>query len=88
MKLFIDMFDPLFKKGIPFFWKEKGAMLTKDEYYEKIISCKQYHIKFADMNQPLPDRVIVDKLADEFEIMFTFKEACVHLKIYSYKDHI
>ena len=33
VKLFIDMFDPLFKKGLPFLWKEKGAMLNKYEYY-------------------------------------------------------
>ena len=29
VKLFIDMFDPLFKMVLLFFWKENGAMLTK-----------------------------------------------------------
>ena len=88
VKLLIEMFDSLFKKWLPFFWKEKGAILTKDEYYEKNFTFRQDHANFADMNHPLSSRVIVDKLADEFEIMFSFKEACVHFQIYSYKDHI
>ena len=54
-------------------------MLTKDEYYEKPIACRQNHANFADMNQPLYNKLIVDKLDDEFEIMFIFKEACTHL---------
>ena len=32
VNLFRDMFDPLFKKGIPFFWEEKGTILTQKEY--------------------------------------------------------
>ena len=32
--------------------------------------------------------MIIEKLADEFEIFFSFKEACAHLHNYSYKDHI
>ena len=28
LKLFRDMFDPLFKKGLAFFWEEKVSMLT------------------------------------------------------------
>ena len=31
LKLFRDMFDPLFKKGLPFFWEEKGTMLTQKD---------------------------------------------------------
>ena len=88
VKLFIDMFDPLFKKGIPFFWKQKGSMLTKDEYYEKWITYRHDHANFADMNQSLSGKLIVDQLADEFEILFSFKKSCAHLQSYSYKDHI
>ena len=28
LNLFRDMFDPLFKKGLPFFWEENGTMLN------------------------------------------------------------
>ena len=45
----MDMFDPLFKKGIPLFWEEKGSMLSQKEYQDKLIECGSYHTKFADM---------------------------------------
>ena len=50
VNIFIDMFDPLFKKGLPLFWEEKGAMLNQKEYHEKLIECRLYHTNFVDMN--------------------------------------
>ena len=88
VKLFIDMFDPLFKKGLPYFQKEKGAMLTQNEYHENLMACRLDHTNFADMNQSLSGRVIVDKLADKFEMVSAFKEACAQLRSVSYQDHI
>ena len=88
LNLFRDMFDPLFKKGLPFFWEEKGAMLTQKEYHEKLIECILDHTNFADMNQSLSRRIIFDNLANEFEIFFALKEVCSHLLNYSYRDHI
>ena len=88
VKLFIDMFDPLFKKGLPFFQEEKDAMLNQKEYHEKLIECILDHTNFVDMNQSLSGRRVADKLADEFEIFFAFKEVCAHLQNYSYSDHI
>ena len=32
VNLFMDMFDPLFKKGLPLFWEEKRSMLSQKEY--------------------------------------------------------
>ena len=40
------------------------------------------------MTQSLIGMTIVDKLANDFEILFTFKEACAHLHSFSYQDHI
>ena len=62
-------------------------MLTKDEYYEKLIASRKDHGNFADESATIWQGN-VDKLANEFEILFTFKEACAHLKIFSYNDHI
>ena len=31
IKVFIEMFDPLVKMGLPFFWQENGAMLSQKE---------------------------------------------------------
>ena len=84
--MFIDMF--YLKKGTPFFWKEKGAMLTQNEYNGKMIACRLDDANFSHMNQSEPDRVIVNKLVEKFEILFTIKDICVHLQSYSYKDHI
>ena len=67
--------------------QEKGAMLTKDEYYEKLIACRHDHLNFVDMTQSLTDKVLVEKLDDEFKILFAFKEACAHLYSVSYKDN-
>ena len=62
--------------------------MTQKEYQDKLIQCRLDHTNFIDMNQSLSGKMIVDKLIDEFKIFFTFKEACAHLKNYSYKDHI
>ena len=88
LNLFRDKFDPLFKKGLPFFWEEKGSMLTKKEYQDKLIECEMDHTNFADMHQSLSRKIIVEKLADEFEMFFAFKEACACLQNYSYRDHV
>ena len=74
VKLFIEMFDSLFNKVFHLFRQEKGVMLTKDEYYEKLIACRHEHLNFVDMNQSRSGRLIIDKLADEFEILFSFKK--------------
>ena len=37
IKVFIKMFHPLVKMGLPFFWKEKGGMLSRKECYDQLI---------------------------------------------------
>ena len=46
------------------------------------------HTNFADMQQSLSGKIIVDKMVDEFEMFFAFKEASSHLQNYSYRDHV
>ena len=72
--MFIESCDPLFKKGLPFFWREKGAMLTKDANYEKFVARRQDHLNFVDMTRSLTGRIFVDKLADECEILLPSKK--------------
>ena len=62
-------------------------MLTQKEFHENLIECRLDHNNFVDMNQSLSGRTIVDKLADEFEIFFTFKKVCSHIQKISYMDH-
>ena len=79
VKLFLDMFDPLFEKGLPFFWEEKGSMLSQKEYQYRLIECRLDHTKFADMQQSLSGKAIVEKLVDDFEMIFAFKSTCARL---------
>ena len=63
-------------------------MLTQKEYQDKLIACRLDHTNIADVQQSLSGNTIVDKLADEFEIFFSFKDACARLQNYSYRDHV
>ena len=45
---FIEMFSPLFKGGIPFFWEEKGGIWSQKDYNVRLVSCKLDHRKFED----------------------------------------
>ena len=73
VKLFMDMFDPLFKKGLPFFWEEKGSMMSQNEYQDHLIESRPYYKTFAYMQLSLSGKSIVDKLEYDFEMIFSFK---------------
>ena len=45
----INLFIPLVSMGIPFFWEEKGPLLSQKEYLDKLVNCRSYHSKFKDM---------------------------------------
>ena len=49
VKYFIEIFNPLVKMGLPFFWEEKGGMLSQKEYHDRMIRCRLDHSKFTDM---------------------------------------
>ena len=68
-----DLFNPIVNRGIPFFWEEKGPLLSQREYLDKLVKCRLDHNKFEDMQQVLSRRVVFDKLAGEFELLFDFK---------------
>ena len=61
IKVFVKMFETLVKMGFPFFWKEKGGMWSQKEYHDQLIQCRSDHSEFADMQQALLGKVIVDK---------------------------
>ena len=67
VKEVIELFTPLVSKGIPFFWEEKGPLLSQNEYLDKLVNHRLDHSKFEDMQQDLSGRVVFDKLAEEFE---------------------
>ena len=72
----IKLFRPLVSRGIPFFWEEKGPLMTQKEYKECLVHCQLDHSKFGDMQQVLSRKVIFDKLANDFKLLFDFKATC------------
>ena len=46
VKEVINLFKPLVDRGIPFFWEEKGPLLSQKYYLEQLVSCRSYNSKF------------------------------------------
>ena len=67
------MFKTLVNRGLPFFWEERGPLLSQKDYKECLVNCRLDHSKFRDMQQALSGKVIFDKLANDFELWFDFK---------------
>ena len=63
-------------------------MLSQKEYHDLLIRCRLDHSKFVDMQQSLSRKTIIDKLADELEIVLTFNATCARLPNFSYRDHV
>ena len=49
IKEVIELFTPLVSRGIPFFWEEKGPLLSQKEYLDKLVSRRSNYSKFEDM---------------------------------------
>ena len=45
---FAAMFKPLVQRGLPFFWEEKGPILSQKDFYDSLVKCKQDHRQFKD----------------------------------------
>ena len=49
----IKLFKPLVIKVLPFFWEEKGPLLSQKEYREYLVHCRLDNSKFGYMQQSL-----------------------------------
>ena len=65
-----------------------GPLLSRKEYLDKLVNCKLDHIKFQDMQQAMSGRVVFDKLAREFKLLFDFKVACAKVPNLSYANNM
>ena len=84
----IGLFTQMVNKVIPFFWEEKGPLLTQEEYLEKLVHRRSNHNKFEDMQQALSEPVVFDKLVGEFEALFDFKAACTKVPNITYSNNM
>ena len=83
-----DLFNPIVNRGIPFFWEEKGPLLSQKESLHKLVNCRSYYSKCEDMQQDLSGRVVFDKLAGEFKLLFDFKVICARVPNFSYAENM
>ena len=85
IKEFIELFNTLFKRGLPFLLEEKGGMLSHKDHNDRLISCILYRIHFNDIQQQsLSKKIVIEKLAGDFEMLFDFKATCTKLPYFSY----
>ena len=89
IKEFIELFYPLFRRGLPFFWEEKGGMWSQKEYNDKLISCRLHHIHFYDMqHQSLSRKIVIDKLTRYIDMLFDCKAICTQFPQFSYDENV
>ena len=89
IKDFIQIFNPLFKRGLPLFWEQKGGMLSQKEYNDRLINCRLYHRQFDDMQQQsLSGKTVIGKLAGDFEMLFDFKATCDKFPYFSHLKNV
>ena len=88
IKELIELFNPLFKRSLPFLGEEKGEMWSQKEYNGGLISCRLDHGQFDDMQQDLSGKTVVDNLVGDFLIIFYFKSTCAKLDDYSYVENV
>ena len=48
--------------------------------------CQLDHNKFGDMQQALSGKVVFDKLASDFKLLFDFKDTCSKVPKISYTE--
>ena len=60
--------------------------MSKKEYQECLVHCRLDHGKFGDMQQALSRKLVFDKLASDFKLLFDFKAACSKVPKTSYPE--
>ena len=53
--------------------------MSQKEYQECLVHCWLDNNKFGDMQQSLSGKIIFDKLASEFELLYEFKATCAEV---------
>ena len=82
----LQMFKTLMNKGLPFFWEERGPLLSQKDYKDYMFDCRSDHRKFKDMEQALSGKVLFDKLVSDFELWFYFKTTRPKVPMTSYSE--
>ena len=56
------IFKPLFEKGLPHLWDNENKLLQKEQYEDLIVSKRNNHSNFEDIEGNLRGEVLIAKL--------------------------
>ena len=88
IKFFNDLFIELFHKGLSCFWDEDGKLISQSNYQALLVQARMDHKKFQDMAQGFIRKLIIEKLAVDFEILNQIRIIGAKLSPISYVDHV
>ena len=86
------VFKPLMDKGLPYFWDNENKLLKNDRYDNLIVTKRNDHSSFEDLEGNLRGEVLVAKLGDVFDLFNMIKKTTfpqmevkeyIHLEILS-----
>ena len=63
------LFKPLMEKGLPYFWDATYKLLKKEQYEKLVVSKRNDHSNFEDLEGNLRGEVLVVKLGDIFDLL-------------------
>lgn len=63
----------LFEKGYPSFWDKKGKLHKKEEYVASVRKVIHDNSKFQSMEGNIKGEEIIDKLGDDFSVLYQFQ---------------
>ena len=63
------LFKPLMEKGLPYFWDAENRLLKKEQYENLIVSKRNDHSNFEDLEGNLRGEVLVVNLGDIFDLL-------------------
>ena len=63
-------------------------MWSQKDYNGRLIDYILDYRNFEDMQQSLSGKIVVDKLAEDFEMLFDFKATCAKLSYFSYVENV
>lgn len=69
IKEIYDLFKPLIEKGFPYFWDAKNSLLKKEQYENLIVSKRNDHSNFEDLEGNLRGDILLVKLGDLFDLL-------------------
>jgi FtsZ-binding cell division protein ZapB len=74
---------PLVNYGLPCFWDNENKLISGPEYKEMLIKARSDHSKFKDMVKGLKGTVVVNKMRQDFELPFLFREIKPKLPVFT-----